>query len=295
MIFGVNTSPFAGKEGTFCTSQQIRERLTRELDNDVSLQIEDAPTGGWAVSGRGELHLAIFIERLRREGYEFEVSRPHVILKKEAGRTLAPYDQVFIEVPEEHVGVVMQKLGSQNGQLSDMSTEKGISYLTFVIPTQGLFGYRSQFLTDTRGRGILHSTFLHYAPDPSTWRERDRGSLVAHETGKTTLYGLLNAQERGTLFYEPGASIYRGQVVGQNARSGDIAVNVCKEKKLSNVRAKNEGVEAHLEPPRPLSLEEALEYIADDELVEVTPQHVRVRKVILDPAAHRRKQMGIKS
>ncbi|MEK7193428.1 MAG: translational GTPase TypA [Patescibacteria group bacterium] len=295
MNFAVNNSPFAGKDGVYTTSRQIRERLHKELESDAALQIEDAQSGEWIVSGRGELHLAIFIERLRREGYEFQVSRPQVILKEVNGKRHAPFDQVFIEVPEAYAGAVIQKLGGRQGELREMQTEGGITYMEFVIPTRGLFGYRNEFLTDTKGLGILHSAFFEYKADSREWREREQGSLIAHETGITRLYGLLNVQDRGVLFVGPGVSVYKGQVVGQHARNNDLTVNVCREKELSNMRSKNDGSADHFDTPKTMGLEEALEYISDDELVEVTPKNVRIRKMVLDKTENRRNALGIKS
>ncbi|MFA5061865.1 MAG: translational GTPase TypA [Patescibacteria group bacterium] len=293
MTFCVNDSPFAGKEGQFSTSRQVRERLYKELETDMALRVTDGPNGDWIVSGRGELHLAILIERLRREGYEFQVSRPQVILKEVNGKMLAPYEQIFIETPEVHAGAVIQKLGGRHGELREMRTENGINFLEFIIPTRGLFGYRTEFLTDTRGLGIINTIFYDYMPDPGNWRERDQGSLVAHETGTTNLYGLLNVQDRGVMFVGPAVSVYKGQVVGQNARTGDIRVNVCKEKQLSNMRSKGDGSAEHFNTPRTMDLEDALEYIGDDELVEVTPKNIRIRKVILDPEDEKRRSKGI--
>ncbi len=282
MTFSINTSPLAGKEGHYSTSRQIRERLTKELETDMALRVDDLPEGDWVVSGRGELHLAILIERMRREGFEFQVSRPHVIVKETDGKKLVPYERVFIEVPEAHSGAVIQKLGGRHGELCDMRTENGTVFLEFIIPTRGLFGYRSEFLTDSRGLGIINTMFHAYAPDTDDWRERAQGSLVAHETGASNLYGLLSVQDRGILFVGPGISVYKGQVVGQNSRSGDMSVNVCKEKQLSNMRSKGEGGQEHFNTPHTMDLEDALEYIGDDELVEVTPKNIRIRKRILD-------------
>jgi GTP-binding protein len=288
MTFTINDSPFAGLEGQFTTSRQIKERLEKELENDMALKVTDAPGGGWIVSGRGELHLSILIERMRREGFELQVSRPKVIEKEIDGKKMTPYERVFIEVPETHSGIVIQNLGSRKGELKDMKTVDGITYLEFLIPTRGLFGYRSEFLTDTRGLGILNTSFHDYQPDPGNWRERDQGSLVAHETGTTNLYGMINVQDRGVLFIEPAVKVYEGQVVGQNARSGDIRVNVCKTKELSNMRSKGEGSDEHFNAPKQMNLENALEYIGDDELVEVTPQNVRIRKIYLDEITAKR-------
>ncbi len=293
MTFSVNNSPFAGKEGEFTTSRQIRDRLFKELETDMALKVADGTEGNWIVSGRGELHLAILIERLRREGYEFQVSRPQVIIKEVDGQKMTPYEQVFIEVPEIHSGSVIQKLGGRHGELREMRTENGITFLEFIIPTRGLFGYRTEFLTDTKGLGIINTIFHDYLPDPANWRERDQGSLVAHETGTSNLYGLLNVQDRGVLFIGPGVAVYKGQVVGQNARSEDISVNVCKEKQLSNMRSKGDGVSEHFNAPKVMDLEDALEYIGDDELVEITPKSIRIRKVILDESEARRKARGM--
>ena len=299
MTFTVNDSPFAGREGQFTTSRQIRARLYKELESDAALRINEveglAGSVSWVVAGRGELHLAILIERLRREGFEFQVSRPQVILKEDGGKVLTPFERLYIEVPDEHVGAVIQKLGSRKGELQEMRAENGTTFLEFVIPTRGLFGYRTEFMTDTRGRGILNTIFEKYLPDPGNWREREQGSLVAHEAGTTRLYGLLNVQDRGALFIGPGVEVYKGQVVGQNSRSQDMPVNVCKEKELSNMRSKNQGIDEHFNAPQIMDLEDALEYIGDDELVEVTPQSVRIRKMVLDEAATRRKALGLRA
>ena len=227
---------------------------------------------------------------MRREGFEFQVSRPQVINKEVDGNVLTPFERVFIEVPEVSSGIVIQKLGSRHGQMADLRVENGIAFLEFVIPTQGLFGYRTEFLTDTRGLGIINTIFENYAPDPGNWREREQGSLVVHETGATNMYGLLNVQDRGTMFVGPAVQVYKGQVVGQNTRPEDISVNVCKAKQLSNMRSKGDGSAEHFNAPHIMGLEDALEYIGDDELVEVTPKNIRIRKVILDEAEHRRKQ-----
>jgi len=293
MTFNVNTSPFAGREGQFTTSRQIKERLYRELDNDVALKVEDNPNGGWVVSGRGELHLAILIERLRREGYEFQVSQPQVIVKEINGQKMIPYEEVFIEVPEKDSGIVIQKLGNRYGLMKKMSLEQGIVHLEFIIPTQGLFGYRQEFMTDTHGRGVINTLFHQYLPAKGEWKKRERGSLVACETGTTRLYGLTNVQGRGELFVGPGVNVYKGQVVGQNARSEDLWVNVCKEKQLSNMRSKGDGAMEHFNVPRTMSLDDALEYIDNTELVEVTPKSIRIRKIILDEIEERRRKKGL--
>ncbi len=281
MTFGVNTSPFGGKEGQFKTSRQIQERLFKASEDDVALKVEEV-SGKWIVAGRGELHLAILIERMRREGYEFEVSRPQVIEKVVDGKTLTPIEQVFIEVPEEYSGIVMQKMGLRHGKLQDMNSSEGIVSLEFLIATKELFGYRSEFITDTKGMGVLNTSFFEYAPESGQAFTRDNGSLVVHESGLTKLYGLLGVQERGILFLGAGANVYRGQVIGRNARGGDISVNVCKEKHLTNHRSKGEGVSEHFNVPKVMDLEDALEYINDTELVEVTPKNIRIRKVDLN-------------
>ncbi len=279
MNFQINNSPFAGREGKFCTSRQINERLMKELETDMALKVETLETGGWIVSGRGELHLAILIERLRREGYELQVGRPQVIDKIVNGKTLTPYEQVVISVPDNLSGIVIQKLGTRQGVMQHMHSHEGQTALEFTIPTRGLFGYRSEFITDTRGLGIMNSIFSGFEADPGNWRERERGSLVAHESGESNLYGLLNVQDRGSLFIGPGVAVYKGQVVGQNSRADDISVNVCKAKQLSNMRSKGDGSSEHFKTPKIMDLEDALEYINDEELVEVTPQNVRIRKI----------------
>lgn len=282
MTFKVNDSPFAGKEGQFTTSRQIRERLMKELETDMALRVQDLPDGGWEVSGRGELHLAILLERMRREGYEIQVSRPQVIVKIVDGQAMVPFEQVFIETPEASSGVVIQKLGSRKGELREMKTENGMVFLEYIIPTRGLFGYRNEFLTDTRGLGIMNTNFFEFKPDPGNWREREYGSLIVHETGTTALYGLTMAQERGQLFVGPGVDVYKGQVIGQNPRAEDLRVHVCRTKQLSNMRSKGDGAAEHFNTPREMGLEDSLEYIGDDELVEITPKNIRIRKMILD-------------
>ncbi|MDO8498642.1 MAG: translational GTPase TypA [bacterium] len=278
MTFSVNTSPFAGKEGEFKTSRQIQERLYKELETDVALRVEET-TAGWIVSGRGELHLAILIERMRREGYEFQVSRPQVIEKKVNGILLTPFERVFMEVPEEYSGVVMQKMGLRHGAFQDMSSDEGVVSMEFIISTKDLFGFRSEFISDTHGLGIINASFLEYRQDPGSLYTRDRGSLIAHENGITKLYGLIAAQGRGDLFIGPSTPVYAGQVVGQNSRVDDIRVNVCKEKQQTNHRSSGEGVSEHFNTPKLVTLEDALEYIDDSELVEVTPKNIRIRKI----------------
>ncbi len=297
MNFVINDSPFAGKEGEYSTSRQIQERLMKELETDMALRVEVCPEGGWIVSGRGELHLAILIERMRREGFEFQVSRPQVIVKVVHGNTLVPFEKIFIEVPEAHSGVVIQKLGQRHGGLLHMHTnaKNKITSLEFSLPTRGLFGYRNEFLTDTRGLGIINTIFDAYKEDTAAWAERQQGSLVVHENGETALYGLVGVQDRGVMFVGPGVQVYKGQVIGQNSRSGDIRLNICKTKHLSNMRSKGEGGMEHFNAPRDMGLEDALEYIGDDELVEVTPKNIRIRKMILDENDERRKKaLGLK-
>ena len=290
MTFMVNNSPFAGREGEFKTSRQIRDRLYKELETDMALQIVDDGKGNWIASGRGELHLAIFIERMRREGYEFQVARPQVINKIVNGKILIPYERVFIEVPEAYSGIVMQKLGTRRGELKDMSTENGISFLEFIISTKGLFGYRSEFITDTRGLGIINTSFYEFGEDNGYTHEREQGSLVAHESGVSNLYSLTNVQDRGQLFIGPAVEVYKGQVIGQNTRIDDIKINVCKTKHLTNHRSKGEGVSEYFKTPKIMNLEAAIEYISDNELVEVTPQSIRIRKLVLDELEERRKR-----
>ena len=282
MNFGVNSSPFAGLEGEFKTARQIRERLFKAAEADVALRVEDGPSGDQIVSGRGELHLAILIERLRREGYEFQVGKPQVIEKVINGKLMTPYEKVAIEVPEEMSGTVMQKMGLRHGELLDMNTENGIVYLLFVVATKEFFGYRSQFMTDTKGLGILSSSFLEYREDKGGKFERQNGSLVVHEGGSTKLYALTGAQDRGILFVGPGIDVYKGQVIGMNSRGDDIKINVCKEKQQTNHRSSGEGTSEHFNTPKIMSLENAIEYIDDSELVEVTPKNIRIRKIDLN-------------
>ena len=282
MVFMVNNSPFGGKEGEFKTSSQIRARLYKEPETDVALRVTDNADGTWTVYGRGELHLAIFIERMRREGYEFQVSRPHVVNKVVDGKILTPYEKVYIEVPEQHSGTVIQKMGQRHARMDNMETTEGLTYLEFSVATKELIGFRSEFITDTKGLGIMNAAFYEFEPDDGYQRERERGSLVAYESGETRLYGMTQVQDQGEFFVGPAQKVYKGQVVGQNNRQGDMRVNVCKEKKLSNMRSKGEGTMEHFNTPRVMSLEDALEYIDDTELVEITPKSIRIRKTILD-------------
>ena len=289
MTFGVNTSPFAGQEGQFTTSRQIKERLDRELETDVALKI--APTdveSRWIASGRGELHLAILIEKMRREGYELEVSRPQVIFKEEGGKKLEPIELLSIECPENLAGTVIQKLGLRRGEMKDMKIEGPTAFLEFVIPTRGLIGYRNEFMTDTRGLGLMNSLLMGYEAYRGEFEGRPHGSMIAHENGTTTNYGLLGAQERGQLFLGPAVEVYAGQVVGETAKPEDLVVNVCKMKELSNMRSKGDGVAEALDVAHVMGLEDAIEYVGDDELVEITPKNIRIRKTLLDPNARKR-------
>jgi GTP-binding protein len=289
MTFGVNTSPFAGKEGQFSTSRNLKERLERELLNDVALRLEPGEKdSAFVVSGRGELHLAILIEKMRREGYELEVSRPQVIFHEEDGKKTEPYETVYIECPESFAGVVIEKMGKRCGEMKDMKMENGNAYLEFEIPTRGLIGYRNEFLTDTKGQGIINSLLLGYRPFAGEMAAGSHGSLVSMENGETIGYALRNLQLRGTLFVDAGVEVYAGMVVGQYSRNEDVEVNPCKEKRLSNMRSKGDGVSAALETPRPMTLEACLEYLGEDELLEVTPKSLRIRKTILDENMRKR-------
>ncbi len=285
MTFGVNTSPFAGREGRWGTSRKLRERLWAELRQNVALRVaETGSADTFLVSGRGELHLAILIETMRREGYEFQVSRPEVIFhQSETGETLEPFEEVHIETSPETVGVVVEMLGARRGQMLDMQDEgDGSVHLKYLVPTRGLLGFRYQFLTATRGMGVMHTLFHGYLPMAGPIASRSTGSLVAWEPGAATTYGLKNAEERGMLFLKPGDEVYEGMVIGEHQRPGDLTVNVCKKKHLTNMRAARGDMEIRLTPPREMSLDEAIEYLAEDELLEVTPAAFRIRKRILD-------------
>ena len=283
MNFIVNNSPFAGREGKYVTSRNLRERLWREMETNLSLKVEETDsTDSFKVSGRGELHLSILIETMRREGFEFSVSRPRVILKKEDGVTMEPYELLMIDVPGDYAGVVIEKLGPRKASLVDMSTNAGTTRMSFNIPSRGLIGYRNEFMTDTKGNGILNHIFCGYKEWSGDIAERQRGSIIAHEQGDSTAYGLFNAQERGRLFIGAGVPVYSGMVVGENARQEDIVINICKKKQLTNTRASGSDEALRLTPATVLSLEQSLEFIADDELVEVTPKNIRLRKAVLD-------------
>ena len=285
MTFSVNDSPFAGKEGKFVTSRQIRDRLQKELLKDVALKVEDsATTDSFRVMGRGEMHLSILIENMRREGYELQVSPPKVLTHEENGKLMEPMEHVVIDVPTEYQGSVMMKLGSRKGILEQMQPMGSRMRIEFRIPSRGLFGYRSEFLTDTHGEGILNTIFDGYAEWTGDITGRSTGSLVSFETGEAVTYGLFNAQNRGTLIVTPGEKVYEGMVVGYTPTGEDISVNVCKTKHLSNTRASGSDDALRLVPVSKFSLEEALEFLAPDELVEVTPKNLRIRKRILNHA-----------
>ncbi len=285
MTFSVNTSPFSGREGKWSTSRKLRERLFNELRTNVALRVAETESPDtFLVSGRGELHLAILIETMRREGYEFQVSRPEVILHEgENGETLEPFEEVHIEIHPDAVGIVIEMLGGRRGQMLDMvEANDATTHLTYLAPTRGLLGFRYQFLTATRGLGVMHTLFHGYLPFAGSISGRERGSIVSWEAGTTSTYGLKNAEERGILFIGAGLEVYEGMVIGEHAKPNDIAVNVCKTKHLTNMRAARADIAVRLTPPRQMSLDEAIEYLAEDELLEVTPQSYRIRKRILE-------------
>lgn len=291
MQFMVNDSPLAGQEGKFVTSRHLRDRLFRELNTDVSLRVEETDTTeSFKVSGRGELHLSVLIENMRREGYEFAVSKAEVLYKKdENGKLLEPMELAFVDVPEEFAGTIIEKLSTRKGELRNMSASNGgYQRLEFSIPSRGLIGYRGEFMTDTKGNGIINTIFDGYGPYKGDIQYRNQGSLIAFETGETITYGLFNAQERGTLFIGPGEKVYAGMVVGQTGKAEDIEVNVCKKKQLTNTRASGSDDALKLTPPRILSLEQSLEFIDTNELLEITPKSLRIRKKILDPTMRKR-------
>jgi GTP-binding protein len=285
MTFGVNTSPFAGRDGKYVTSRQIRERLYKELQHNVSLRVDDTDAADtFVVSGRGELHLAILIETMRREGYELQVSRPEVIYRTgEAGETLEPCEEVYIEVAEDYMGTVIEMLGKRRGQMTNMHQGgDGSVYLTYIVPTRGLLGFRYQFLTATRGTGQMHTLFHDYLPLAGAIEQRELGSVVAWEHGTATAYAIRNAEDRATLFIEPGTEVYEGMVIGQHIRPEDLPFNIAKKKQLTNVRAARAEILESLTPPRRMSLDECIEYLNEDELLEATPDSIRIRKRILN-------------
>jgi GTP-binding protein len=290
MTFGVNTSPFRGKEGKFTTSRNIKERLEKELETDVALAVTmTETTDKWVVAGRGELHLAILIEKMRREGFEFEVSKPQVIFKEIDGKQQEPIELVSVEVPEQYSGTVIEMMGKRLGMMKNMKVDDNkVAFMDFEIPTRGLIGLRNKFLTATKGTGILNTLFLGYEPYKGDLTAISRGSIVATEAGVSNNYGLVVAQGRGKLFISAGVAVYEGMVVGENAKEGDVLVHVAREKQLTNFRAKNEGLADQLEVPVTLSLEDALDYIGDDELVEMTPQNIRIRKKYLNENERKR-------
>jgi GTP-binding protein len=291
MNFMVNGSPFAGKEGKFVTSRQIRERLMRELRTNVSLRVEETSnTDSFKVSGRGELHLSILIENMRREGFELAVSKPEVIFREIDGVHSEPMEFLTVDVPEEYQGTVIEKLGTRKGEMVSMTPMDGVVRIEFIIPARGLIGFRTEFLTDTRGTGSLNHVFHEYAPYKGPITGRKNGVLIALETSETVAYSLWNLQDRGTLFVVPGTKVYEGMIIGQHAKENDLVVNACRGKKLSNVRSSGTDEAVRLIPPNILTLEQALEYIADDELVEVTPESIRLRKKFLDPNERKRSE-----
>jgi GTP-binding protein len=284
MTFSINDSPFAGREGKYVTSRQLRDRLQRETLKDVSLRVSEieGAMDAFNVAGRGEMSLSILIETMRREGYEFQVSPPRVLYKEIDGKRCEPMERLVVDVPSESVGAVIEKLGSRRGDLLEMTPVGGRMKLEFLVPSRGLFGYRNEFLTDTRGEGIMASVFDSYAPYKGDLNRRNTGSLVSFETGESVSYGLFNAQDRGSLFIGPGVAVYEGMVVGVSPKQEDITVNVCKKKQMTNMRAAGSDEALRLVPPRRLSLEQCLEFLADDELLEVTPENLRIRKTILN-------------
>ncbi|MCD7843312.1 MAG: translational GTPase TypA, partial [Clostridiales bacterium] len=283
MTFSVNDSPYAGRDGKFVTSRQIRDRLYRETLKDVSLRVSDVEdaTDSFNVAGRGEMHLAILIETMRREGYEFQVSPPRVLFRTIDGKKCEPMERLVVDVPADYVGSVIEQLGKRKGEMLDMTPVGERMKLNFLVPSRGLFGYRNEFLTATKGEGIMASVFDSYAPYQGDLERRNTGSLISYETGTSITYGLFNAQQRGSLFIGAGVDVYEGMIIGVNPKNEDITVNVCKKKQLTNTRASGSDDALRLIPPKQMSLEQCLEFLADDELLEVTPNHLRLRKRIL--------------
>ncbi|MBR0325638.1 MAG: translational GTPase TypA, partial [Selenomonadales bacterium] len=289
MTFGVNTSPFAGREGTFVTSRHVRDRLFKETETNVSLRVEETDnTDTFKVSGRGELHLSVLIETMRREGFELQIGKPEVIYKTINGEVCEPLEFLTIDVPQEFMGTVMESLGTRKAELVNMVEMAGYLRMEFVIPARGLIGFRSEFLTNTKGNGIMNHVFNGYVPYKGDIPGRTRGSLVAFEDGETTAYGISNVQERGVVFIRPGEAVYEGMIIGENTRELDMDVNPCKKKHVTNMRSSSSDEAIRLVPPRLFSLEQALEYINKDELVEVTPENIRLRKQVLDRTARGR-------
>ena len=289
MTFGVNTSPFAGREGQFVTSRHLRDRLFKEIETNVAMHVEETDSAGvFEVSGRGELHLSILIEQMRREGYELQVGKPEVVYKTINGQKCEPMENLTVEVPQEYMGAVMEALGTRKAELSNMTELSGYIRMEFFIPARGLIGFRSELLTSTKGNGIMNHIFHGYVPYKGDMTGRSHGSLVAFEQGETTGYGIFSLQDRGTMFISPGQQVYEGMIVGENSRDIDMDINPCKKKNVTNMRTSASDEAIRLTPPRILSLEQALEYINDDELVEVTPENIRLRKAILDRTARGR-------
>jgi GTP-binding protein len=293
MNFMVNNSPFAGREGKFVTSRNIRERLYKELQANVSIVLEEtANSDTFTVKGRGELQLAILVENMRREGFELQVSKPQVIFKEINGERMEPIEHAIIDVPSEFVGTIIEKMGTRKGEMKNMAQgNDGYTRLEFLVPTRGLLGFRNEFVTETRGTGILNHSFHEYGPYKGAVPTRTRGVLVSWEDGVSVAYGLDKLQDRGVFFIGPGEDVYEGMIVGENTREGDMDINVCREKKLTNMRASGSDDAIQLEPPRKFSLEQAMEYISDDELVEITPTKIRLRKKILDKNMRRRAEI----
>nr|MBX2862859.1 translational GTPase TypA [Leptolyngbyaceae cyanobacterium MAG.088] len=290
MTFAVNDSPFAGKEGKFVTSRQIRDRLMRELETNVALRVEETDSPDrFGVSGRGELHLGILIETMRREGYEFQVSQPQVIFREVNGQPCEPYEQLVMDVPEDAVGGCMERLGQRRGEMQDMMMDgNGRAQLEFVVPARGLIGFRGEFMRQTRGEGIMNHSFLDYRPMSGDVGARRNGVLIAFEEGVSTFYAMKNAEDRGIFFIEPGTKVYKGMIVGENNRPQDLELNICKAKQLTNHRAASGDELVQLQTPQEMGLERALEYIAADEMVEVTPESIRLRKMSKKKLAKKR-------
>jgi GTP-binding protein len=290
MNFGVNTSPFAGKEGQFSTSRKLRERLMKELQTNVALRVEETESpDSFMVSGRGELHLAVLIETMRREGYELQVSQPEVIYHEENGQRLEPFEEIEIDVAKEYSGFVIEQMGRRKGEILDMGTSSdGHANIKIMVPTRGLLGFRSMFITETRGTGTLNSLFAGYKPFIGQIPQERNGSLIASESGTASSYGLFNSEDRGILFVGPGTDVYEGMIIGKNARDTDLEVNICKAKALTNMRSSNSDVSVRLTPFTIMSLDKCIEYIGPDDLVEVTPKNIRMRKRELNAELRRK-------